>query len=530
MANTPDTTNAAAAKVPALRYYSKPAVNLGLKLDVDICVFGGNSGGVIAAIDAKKRGLSVALLAPGYHLGGLSAGGLSLTDIGNKQAIGGLSREFYRRLGAHYGVAEHWRFEPHVATKVFTEWLEQMQITCHFESFLESVQKDGEAIRSLRTQNGIEVRAKQFIDATYEGDLMAMAGVSHTVGREDNALYGETLNGAQLHQTHQFYHDVDPYKIEGDPSSGLLPFIEDTALEEGKGDERVQAYNFRLCLTSNPANRIEFTEPEGYNRSDYELLIRYCRAGYTPEFNKFDPLVNDKVDMNNHGAVSTDLIGGNHAFPRASYAEREQIFQRHVLWTKGLLWFWKQDKAVPQSFRDKFAVWGWCKDEFTRTGGFSQEIYVREARRLVGSAVMTEHHCTRAETVEDSVALAAYNMDSHNCRRLVVNGKVRNEGDVQVAPTAPYPISYRSLVPKRGECSNLYVPFCLSASHIAFGSIRMEPVFMILAQSCATAAALAIELGVAAQDIPYAKLREALLQAGQVLDPVAKVKNVQDGE
>lgn len=530
MQNTSATPPLSPASPPPLRYYSKPEQRLDLKLDVDLCVFGGNSGGVIAAIAAKKRGLSVALLEPGYHLGGLSAGGLSLTDIGNKQAIGGLSREFYRRLGKHYGTPEHWRFEPHMATKVFTQWLEEAGVTCHFESFLQGVTMDGEQIRCLRTENGIEVTAKQFIDATYEGDLMAAAKVSFTVGREDNSVYGETLNGAQIRNTHQFNYEVDPYRIEGDPASGLLPFIEETPFKQGTGDHRVQAYNFRLCLTNNPANRIPFTEPEGYNRDDYELLARYCRAGYTPEFDKYDPLVNDKVDMNNHGAVSTDLIGANHAFPTASYAEREAIFQRHVQWTKGLMWFWKQDKDVPQSFKDAYASWGWCKDEFIATGGFSHTLYVREARRLVGAYVMTEHHCTHSQKVEDSVALAAYTMDSHNCRRLVINGKVRNEGDVQVPPTAPYPISYRALIPRQGQCSNLYVPFCLSASHIAFGSIRMEPVFMILAQSCAEAAALAITLGVPSQQIPYAQLRAKLLEAGQIIDPVAKANNVQDGE
>lgn len=530
MVNTSSTGSNQTSNPPALRYYSKPTANLGLKLDVDLCVFGGNSGGIIAAIAAKRRGLSVALLEAGYNPGGLTAGGLSLTDIGNKQAIGGLSRDFYRRVGKHYGMEEFWRFEPSVADKVFTQWLEEEGIVCHYESFLESVTMDGQKIRSLRTENGIEVSAKQFIDATYEGDLMAKAGVSFAVGREDNSLYGESLNGEQLHPTHQFELPVDPYRVEGDPASGLLPGIEASDLQTGRGDNRVQAYNFRLCLTNNAANRIPFTEPEGYDRADYELLARYCRAGYVPEFTKFDSLINDKVDMNNHGAVSSDLIGGNHDFPNATYAEREAIFQRHVQWIKGLLWFWTQDRDVPAAFKEKIAAWGWCRDEFVPTDGFSRALYVREARRLVGATVMTEHHCTHAQVAQDSIGLAAYNMDSHNCRRLVVDGVVRNEGDVQVRPTAPYPISYGALVPQRGECTNLFVPFCLSASHIAFGSIRMEPVFMILAQSCVEAAALAIELGVDSQDVPYPALRENLLRAGQVLDPMGAAKNAQTGE
>ncbi len=292
----------------------------------------------------------------------------------------------------------------------------------------------------------------------------------------------------------------------------------------------MQAYNFRLCLTDDDSNRIPFTEPAGYRREDYELLARYCRAGYVPEFAKFDRLVNGKADTNNHGAVSTDFIGGNHAFPEADYAERERIFQAHVAWILGLLWFWASDADVPAAFQEPFRRWGWCRDEFVTTGGFSHALYVREARRLVGDVVMTEHHCTGAETVDDAIALAAYTMDSHNCRRVVVDGVVRNEGNVEVASGPPYPISYRAIVPKRGECGNLLIPFCLSASHIAFGSIRMEPVFMILAESAVEAAALALEHDVVVQDIPHPALRERLLAAGQILDPVPDVQDRQSGE
>ena len=514
----------------ALRYYFPPKQSLGLDFDCDLCVYGGNSGGVIAAIAAKRRGLSVTLLEPGRHLGGLTAGGLSLTDIGNKHAIGGLSREFYRRVGKKYGVAEHWRFEPHVAEEVYREWLAEEGLTCHFESFLAEVEMQDGRIRRLTTENGITVTAKMFIDASYEGDLMAKAGVSYTVGREANSQYNETLNGSQLFPKHQFNFAVDPYVVEGDPSSGLLPGIDPEPHVLGAGDKRVQAYNFRLCLTNEAANRIPFTEPEGYDRSDYELLARYCRAGYEPEFTKFDPLINGKVDMNNHGAVSSDYIGMNHAFPEADYPTRETIFQAHVKWIKGLLWFWTQDADVPLSFREKIAHWGWAKDEFVETGGFSHAIYVREARRLVGEVVMTEHHCNGDEVVEDSISLAAYNMDSHNCRRVVVDGMVKNEGDVQVHTGPPYPISYRSIIPRRGECQNLVIPFALSASHIAFGSIRMEPVFMILSESAVVAAELALENQQSLQEVPYAALRERLLQANQILDPVPAANDRQTGE
>ncbi len=514
----------------SLHYHQPPSENLALTLDVDLCIYGGNSGGVIAALAATRRGLRVALLEPGRHLGGLTAGGLTFTDIGNKHAIGGLSREFYRRVGRHYDREEFWTFEPHVAETVFRDWLAEAGITCHFGSFLDSVEMDADRIRRITTENGIIVSARMFIDASYEGDLLARAGVSHTVGRESNATHGETWNGSQVMEHHQFDLPVDPYRVEGDPDSGLLPGIDAEPHVAGAGDTRVQAYNFRLCLTDDDANRIPFTEPADYRREDYELLARYCRAGHVPQFAKFDRLVNGKADTNNHGAVSTDFIGANHAFPTADYAEREHIFQAHVAWTLGLLWFWTSDPAVPAAFQEPFRRWGWCRDEFVATGGFSHALYVREARRLVGDVVMTEHHCTGAETVDDAIALAAYTMDSHNCRRVVVDGVVRNEGNVEVASGPPYPISYRAIVPKRGECGNLLIPFCLSASHIAFGSIRMEPVFMILAESAVEAAALALEHDVAVQSVPYPTLRERLLTAGQILDAVPDVKDRQSGE
>ena len=514
----------------ALRYYTPPKQAHNRLLQRDLCIYGGTSGGIAAATAAKRMGLSVAVLEPSEHVGGMSAGGLSLTDIGNKQAIGGISREFYRRVGAHYRTGEHWRFEPHVAEQVFHEWIREENIEVFFTSFLARVELRDNRITRLWTENGIEISARMFMDCTYEGDLMAAAQVSFTVGREPNSLYGETLNGAQVHDTHQFELPVYGYRQEGDASSGLLPGIEPEEPMTGAGDKRVQAYNFRLCLCKNPANQLPITEPPGYDRSRYELLARYLRAGHVPQFTKFDALVNDKVDLNNHGAFSTDYIGFNHRFPEASYEEREAIFQEHVSYIKGLLWFWKQDGDVPSAFQGPFQEWSWARDEFIDCGGFSHALYVREGRRLVSDVVMTEHHCTGAETVDDSVALAAYTMDSHNCQRFVRDGKVLNEGDVQVPAGAPYSISYRSLIPRRGECENLLIPFCLSASHIAFGSIRMEPVFMILAESCVHAAALALSDEVPIQDVAYDRLRSRLEGAGHVLDPVPKVEDTQGGE
>lgn len=515
----------------ALRYYTPADQSLNKTITCDLCIYGGTSGAIAAATVARRKGMSVVVLEQSQHVGGMTSGGLGLTDIGNKQAIGGVSREFYKRVGSYYGVEEHWRFEPKVAERVFQDWIREEGIEVYYTSFLARIEMKDQRITRLWTENGIEVSAKMFIDCTYEGDLMAAAKVSYTVGREDNALYNETYNGAHVLPKHQFNLAVDAYIEEGNPSSGLLPGIEAEEPVTGRGDKRVQAYNFRLCLCKDPENQIPFTEPEGYDRSNYELLARYCRAGYVPEFNKFDELVNGKVDMNNHGGFSTDYIGFNHAFPEASYPEREKMFQAHVAHVKGLLWFWKQDKDVSEVFQKPFQQWGWAADEFVECGGFSQSLYVREARRLVGDVVMTEHHCMGNETVEDAVALAAYTMDSHNCQRFVTKeGIVMNEGDVQVHSGPPYPISYRSLIPKKGECENLFVPFCLSASHIAFGSIRMEPVFMILSESCVHAAEVALDGGTSVQDISYAALKAKLEAAGQVLGNVANAVNKQSGE
>lgn len=515
----------------ALRYYTPPTGSLNRTISCDLCIYGGTSGAIAAATAAKRKGLSVVVLEQSQHVGGMTAGGLSLTDIGNKQAIGGISREFYQRVGKHYGVAEHWRFEPHVAEKVFHEWIREENIELYHTTFLDRIEMDGQRITKLWTENGLEISARIFMDCTYEGDLMAAAKVSHTVGRESNSQYKETYNGAQVLEHHQFQRPVSAYVVEGDPSSGLLPGIEPNEPVIGQGDKRVQAYNFRLCLSKNPENQIPFTEPDGYERSYYELLARYYQTGYEPGFWKFDSLINDKVDMNNEGGFSSDFIGGNHAFPEASYAEREKIFQAHVRHIKGLLWFWKQDPSVPKSYQQPFQQWGWAKDEFVDCGGFSHALYVREARRLIGDVVMTEHHCTGAETIEDAVGMAAYTMDSHNCQRFVTkDGHVKNEGDVQVPGGPPYPISYRALIPKKGECENLFIPFCLSASHIAFGSIRMEPVFMILAESCVHAAGLALQQGISVQDVSYAELRQELEKAGQVLGNVARVADLQNGE
>jgi hypothetical protein len=502
---------------PNLFYYRPAAPETDGTHDVDLCVYGGTSAGLAAAVAARRLDLSAVVLEPSGHVGGMTAGGLSMTDIGNKRAIGGLSREFYRRCGTRYGAEEEWCFEPRVAAEVFRELLAEAGVPVFTRQFLAGVELEGGRITRITLEGGRSVRARVFVDATYEGDLMAHAGVSYTVGRESNAQYGETLNGAQVRPTHQFDFPVDPYVTPGDPASGLLPGIEPGEVLPGSGDHRVQAYNFRLCLTQKEGNRIPFERPEGYEPREYELLARYLAAGWSEAFRKFDPIRGDKVDMNNHGAVSSDFIGRNFAYPEAGYAERERIFQQHVTYQQGFMWFMANDPAVPPAIRERWASWGLAADEFADTGGWPHQLYVREARRMVGDAVMTEHNCRGDTLAEEVVGLAAYTMDSHNCRRFVQNGQARNEGDVQVAGFPPYPIGYRAIVPRRGECENLLVPVCLSSTHIAYGSIRMEPVFMILGQSAAAAASLAIHRQVSVQDVPYAELRPLLERAGQVL-------------
>lgn len=483
-----------------------------------MCVYGGTSAGIVAAVTARRLGRTVVVLEPSDHLGGLSAGGLGWTDFGSKDSIGGIAREFYRRLGRRYGCDEEWHFEPGIAETEFGEIVAETETRVHRREWLEAVETEDGLLTALRTENGLEVRAGMYIDATYEGDLMARAGVTYVVGRECNETYGENLNGAQIREKHQFEVPVDPYREEGVPASGLLPGIGPAQdYIQGRGDGRIQAYCFRMCLTREAGNRIPFPKPIGYNPACYELLARYFRNGWRDVFRKFDPIRNGKTDTNNHGAVSTDFVGMNYAYPNAGYVERERIFQAHVVYQQGLMWFLANDRRVPADIREEMVEWGLCRDEFPTTGGWSHALYVREARRMVADAVVTEHHCRGYVVEPDPVGMGAYGMDSHNCRRLVQNGRVWNEGDVQSAGFPPYPIPYRAIVPRRGECRNLLVPVCLSASHIAYGSVRMEPVFMVLGQSAATAAHLALAERTSVQELPYRALEEQLRVAGQVL-------------
>ena len=505
--------------VLTLSWYNGPAQTQ-QKIQADVCIYGGTSAGVIAAYTAKKLNKTVILIEPGNRLGGLSTGGLGYTDIGNKYVVTGLARDFYRRIGQHYGRFEQWTFEPKVADSIFHDYVKRGDLQVLYGERLRNVTKSGTTIQSVELESAKAssqrtiIRAKQFIDCTYEGDLMAKAGVSYTTGREANGVYNETVNGVQLKDKHQFPDGIDPYKVPGKPESGLVWGISPETLQEtGYGDKKIQAYNFRICLTSDPANRIDITRPDNYDSTKYELLLRYLAAKPSKDlwgFLKMDLMPNHKTDINNNGPFSTDMIGMNYDYPDGDYATREAILKNHEDYTKGFIYFIGHDPRMPEHLRTLMLAYGYPKDEYIENNHWSSQMYIREARRMLGAYIMTQANCQGKEVVPDKIGMAAYTMDSHNAERIVTNGMVKNEGDVQLKGINPYPVAYRSITPRSTECSNLLVPVCLSASHMAYGSIRMEPVFMVLSQSAAVAACQAIDKKLAIQQIDVNQLRSVL--------------------
>lgn len=496
---------------PGLKYYYPvPAANPVLKLTTEVCVYGGTPAGVSAAVQAARMGKKATLFVFRRHVGGMTSGGLTATDLGNREAIGGFANEFYARLGKMKD------FKPSEAEVMFLTLLKEAGVEVYFEHRLAEIVKEGSRITEAIFENGNRVRAKMFVDATYEGDLFAKVGVSFHVGRESNWTYGESLNGVQLHDGgHSFAVKVDPYVIPGNPASGLLPTISDAvAGEKGTGDKSVQAYAFRFNL-SDAQDRIPFPRPTRYDRGRYALYLRYVVTHGVPYPVPFK-LANG--DCNTKGGFSTDNVGANYQWPEGDYQTREKIFQNHVDHQQGLAWFASNDPELPGALRQQVSRFGLMAGEFPETGGWPHELYVREGRRMISDYIMTQDDCLSRRVAEDSIGLASYTMDSHHSRRLVVDGAVKNEGDVQVRVPKPFPVSYRSIVPKESECPNLFVPVCLSSSHIAYGSIRMEPVFMILGQSAGTAASIAIDSGVVVQQVDYAKLKRRLRADKQILD------------
>ena len=543
---------------------------LGCQLDpgettYDVVIYGSSPAAITAAIAAQRLGKSAVIVSPETRIGGLTTGGLGQTDIGNKAAFGGLALQFYRDVAAYYrddanwnwqkredyrprgqcsgsqSADSMWTFEPHAALDILERWEKGNGLDIRRGEWLDrgegkvEVEVGGGRIKSIKTLSGNVYRGKMFVDATYEGDLMAAAGVTYFVGREDNSVYGETISGFQpapKHCGHKLQPGIDPYVVKGDPASGLLPGVKPYAYVKdrrvGQGDEQVQAYNIRMCLTDVPENRIPFAKPAGYDEREYELLFRHQEAGADLLARNQGVMPNRKTDTNNHGGFSSDFIGRNWAWPEASYEERAKLARAHLVYQQGLMWTLANHPRIPENVRREYARWGTCRDEFQDGpgDGWQNQVYVREGRRLVGDTVMTEHHCRGDVSVTRPVAMGAYGMDSHNGLRYVgQDGFVHNEGDIQDYVMSdgktrfpPFGIDYGALVPKRGECANLFVPVCLSASHMAFGSIRMEPVFFALGQAAGTAAAQAIAGGCAVQDLPYAPLRAQLLRDGQVLE------------
>ncbi|XHR31068.1 MAG: FAD-dependent oxidoreductase [Chthoniobacteraceae bacterium] len=496
-------------------------------VETDVCIYGGAAGGVTAAVEAARQGKAVTLLGFNQHLGGMSSSGLGWTDIGKNgdSYIQGISREFYTRISGKYGSGKvKWTFEPHVAEAVFNEMVKEARVRVFLGQQLAKTEIKDRKITDITMENGNVFRAKVFIDASYEGDLLKQAGVSYTVGREGNAQYGETINGIQTKTYgHNLPDGVDPYVVKGNPASGILPGVNaDPGGPDGSADSKVQAYCYRICLTNVPRNRVRIAKPPGYNAADYELLFRAIEAGHTSTFFTCDEMPNGKTDTNNYSGVSCDYIGYNYGYPEADYATRSKIAKAHENWQRGLIWTLQNHTRVPKAIRNTCAKWGLPADEFKDNNHWPYELYVREARRMVSDYVITEKNCSGEIVAEDSAGLAAYTMDSHNCQRIVLNGQVKNEGDVQKRTPKPFPISYRALVPKSSECLNLLTPWSVSASHVAFASVRMEPVFMILGQSVGMAACLAIDERCPVQDIPYNKLKAQLVKEGQLLEMDAK--------
>ncbi len=501
--------------------------------EADVVVYGATAAGLTAAIQARQMDASVVVVEASTHVGGMTTGGLSSSDVGNSGAIGGLSSEFYARVGKAYGKGERiFHFEPKVAAAVFSDWLEEAGVEVVTGEPLDLEQgvelKDGR-IESFVTESGRRFRGRVFIDASFEGDLMAKAGVKYVVGREPESEYGESLAGVRRgdrkprpHYTQgdkdHFTTAVDPFIVPGDPASGLLPWVrrpDPATLVNGTGDAGVQAYNYRLCVTDDPANLVPFEKPAGYRELDHELLLRVFESGDHRLPILIHKLPQRKFDWNSMHAVGTDLPGASWPYPEANHAQRRLIAAQHALYAKGVMWTLANHPRVPESIRRVVSKHGWCRDEFTATGGFPPQLYVREGRRMLADAVVTQGVCLGKEPCPDPVALGSFGLDSHAVQYFVnEQGHVRREGVFWIVPPRPYGVSWRAIRPKRAECVNLLVPSCVSASHAAYGSLRMEPVYMALGQAAGTAAVQAIRAGTAVQDVPYETLRERLLADG----------------
>ncbi|WP_405607895.1 FAD-dependent oxidoreductase [Polaribacter sp. Asnod1-A03] len=520
--------------------------------DADVIIYGGTSAAITTAVQLKRMNKTVLIVCPEKHIGGLSSSGLGFTDLGNKEVIGGISKEFYQSVYQHYQDEKSWNrqarneygnegqgttaiddelktmwtFEPHVAEEIFENMVKDHDITIIREKWLDREHgvevKDGKIV-SITMLTGEKYKGKVFVDGTYEGDLMAAAGINYHVGREANSVYNEQWNGVQkgvFHHSHNFSdRKISPYIIPGDSTSGVLPYISTAPPgEQGSGDKRVQAYNYRLCTTNAEGNIVPFEKPADYDPAQYELLRRVFLSGRYSMFGG-GKIPNKKRDVNNVGPFNSDNIGMNYEYPEASYEKRKEILEQHISYHKGLLYFWGHDESVPERFKKSISKWGLAKDEFKDNNHWPYQIYVREARRMLGDFVMTENEILGRNEVLKPIGMGSYTMDSHNVQRYITEeGYVENEGDLGVDADEPYSIHLGTILPKQEECKNLIVPLAVSSSHIAFGSIRMEPVFMILGQSAGTIAGLAIENDINIHEVTYEELKKKLIEDEQVLE------------
>ncbi len=506
------------------------APSLAADLERDVLVYGGTAAGAMAATAAARHGASTILLEPGSHVGGMVSGGLGRSDVVRQEhLIGGLALEFFTRVGKHYGQPVSWTFEPHVAEGTLKTMLEEAGVEVRFGQSIAAVQTEGNRLQVLRTQDGTTCAAKVFIDATYEGDLLKAAGASYVVGREGRSRYGESLagRGELLPMNHQFKAAVSPWR-----DGQLLPLVtpQNKLVPVGEGDGKFQAYCFRLCLTDRPENRLPITRPEGYDASRYELLRRYLVALGKRDREEMrsplgrGPIPNGKCDANSSGPVSSDLLGANQDYPEATPQRRAQIREEHRSWVHGLLYFLQNDPSVPEKLRADYAAWGLCKDEFQDAGGWPHQLYIREARRMLGEYVLTQHDLQERRRKHDVIGMAGYNIDIREVQWVSVRNfhfpEAQDETFVEgylSQPVEPWDIPYRALLPRYAECSNLLVPVCISASTVAYGSFRMEPNYMIAGHSAGVAAALAAKASVAVHNVNLEQLQDCLRADGQIL-------------
>lgn len=500
----------------------------------DVVVYGGTSAGIIAALEVAKSGKTVLLIKPfDTALGGMTTNGLGVTDVLNTEILGGLTKDFYQKIKEYYSNGQSWFvgnastykrysyngdvmiwFEPKAAQFVFQDLIIKNAIPVLHSERLDlknGVKKNKlNAITSIKMESGLVIKGKMFIDASYEGDLMAKSGVTYTYGRESNSQYNERVNGVQRLHSWERNELPDGIFMYGLASLTLAP--------NGTSDKKIQAYCYRMCLTNVKENRRTIAKPIDYDQDDYKILFEYVKNYAGNYLCDFGPLPNGKTDSNNFGPISTDYVGKNYNYPDGNYAERQRIIEDHKRYQIGFMWTLANHPKIPEKIREFYKEWGLPKDEFVENDNWPKQLYIREGRRMISDYVMTENNCTGKIVVNQPIALADYPMDSHIVQRYVDSkGNLKNEGQLMATTPKPYPIDYRSIIPESTECTNLFVPVCLSASHIAMGSIRMEPVYMALGQVAAVAAVQALDKGKITQELPYEVLKTELLRKKMIL-------------